>query len=59
MLGACGDHGLVKDGDSCIGCKDLTFLLFPSVLVDEGETQVDAGMEAGHVVIQTGWLISA
>jgi hypothetical protein len=52
MLGACGDHGLVEDGDSCIGCKDLTFLLFPSVLVGKGETQVDAGMEAGHVVIQ-------
>jgi hypothetical protein len=51
MLGACGDHDLVGDGDSGIGCEDLAFLLFPSV-DGKGWGQVDAGMEAGHVVIQ-------
>ncbi len=51
MLGTCSDHGFVGDGDSGIGSKDLTFLLFPHVN-SEGEAQVDAGMEVGHVVIQ-------
>jgi hypothetical protein len=51
MLGTCGDHGLVRDGDSGIGGKDLLFLLFPCV-DGKGKTQVDARMEAGHVVIQ-------
>ncbi len=51
MLGACGDHGLVGDGDSSIGCKDLAFLLFSSV-DGKGEAQVNARMEVGHVVIQ-------
>jgi hypothetical protein len=51
VLGACGDYGLVGDGDSSIGCKDWAFLLFPSV-DSEAEAQVDAGMEVGHVVIQ-------
>ncbi len=51
MLGTCGDHDLVKDGDSNIGCEDLTFLLFPCV-DSQGEAQVDARMEVGHVVIQ-------
>jgi hypothetical protein len=51
VLGACGDHGLIGDGDSGIGCKDLAFLLFPSVN-GKGEAQVDAGMEVGHVVTQ-------
>jgi hypothetical protein len=51
MLDACGDHGLVGDGDSGIGCKDLPFSLFPSV-DGKGEAQVDSGMEVGHVVIQ-------
>jgi hypothetical protein len=31
VLGACSDHGLVGGEDSSIGCKDLAFLLFPSV----------------------------
>ncbi len=31
MLGTCGDHGFIGDGDSGISCKDLTFLLFPCV----------------------------
>jgi hypothetical protein len=47
----CGDHGFVGDGDSGIGGKDLTFLLFPCV-GGKGEAQVDAVMEFGHVVIQ-------
>ncbi len=51
MLGACGDHGLVGDGDSGISCKDLAFLLFPSV-DGKGEARVDARMEVSHVVIQ-------
>ncbi len=51
VLGACGDHCLVGDGDSGIGCKDLAFLLFPSV-DDKGEAQVDVRMEVGHVVIK-------
>ncbi len=51
MFGACGDHGLVGDGDSGISCKDLAFLLFPCV-DGKGEAQVDARMEVGHVVIQ-------
>ncbi len=50
MLGTCGDHGLVGDGDSGMCCKDLAFLVFPCV-DGEGEAQVDAGMEVGHVVI--------
>jgi hypothetical protein len=37
MLGKCGDHGLVGDGDSSIGGKDLAFLLFPCV-DGKGET---------------------
>ncbi len=49
MFGTCGDHGLVRDGDSDIGCKDLAFFLFPSV---DGKAPVDARMEVGHVVIQ-------
>ncbi len=53
MLGACacGDHGLVRDGDFCISCKDLAFLLFPSV-DGEGKARIDARMEVSHVVIQ-------
>ncbi len=51
MFGACGDHGLVKDGNSGGGCKDLAFLLFPCV-DGKGEAQANAGMEVGHVVIQ-------
>ncbi len=51
MLGTCGDHSFVGDGDSGIGGKDLTFLLFPRVN-GKGEAQVDAGMEVGHVVVQ-------
>ncbi len=51
MLGACGDHGLLGDGDSGIGCEDLVFLLFPSV-DGKGEARVNAAMEIGHVVIQ-------
>ncbi len=51
VLSACGDHGLVGDGDSGIGCKDLAFLLFSSV-DGKGGGQVDARMEVGHVVIQ-------
>ncbi len=51
MLGTCGDHGFVGDGDSGIGGKDLTFLLFPHV-DGKGEAGVDAGMKVGHVVIQ-------
>ena len=50
VFGTCGDHGFVGDGDSGIGGKDLTFLLFPRV-GSKGEAQVDAGMEVGHVVI--------
>ncbi len=51
VLGTCGDHGFVRDGDTSIGSKDLTFLLFPCV-DGKGEAGVDAGMEFGHVVIQ-------
>ncbi len=51
MLGTCGGHGLIGDGDSAIGGKDLAFLLFPCV-DGMGGGQVDAGMEFGHVVIQ-------
>jgi hypothetical protein len=51
VLGTCGDHGFVGDGDTGIGSKDLTFLLLPCVN-GKGEARVDAGMEAGHVVIQ-------
>jgi hypothetical protein len=51
MLGACGDHGFVEDEDSGISCKDLAFLLFPSVY-GKGEARVDAGTEVSHVVIQ-------
>ncbi len=51
VLGTCGDHGFVRDGDTGIGGKDLTFLLLPR-LDGEGEARVNAGMEVGHVVIQ-------
>ncbi len=51
MLGTCGDHGLVGDGDSGIGSKDLTFLLFPHVN-GKGGARVNARMEVSHVVIQ-------
>ncbi len=51
MLGTCGDHGFVGDGDTGIGNEDLTFFLLP--LVDgEGEAGLDPRMEVGHVVIQ-------
>jgi hypothetical protein len=51
MLGTCGDHGFVEDGDSGIGSKDLTLLLLCCV-DSKGEAGVNAGMEVGHVVIQ-------
>ncbi len=51
VLGTCGDHGFVRDGDTGIGGKDLTFLLLPCV-DGKGEAGVDAGMEVCHVVIQ-------
>ncbi len=51
MLGTCGDHGFVGDGNTGIGGEDLTFLLLPHV-DGEGEIRVDARMEVGHVVIQ-------
>ncbi len=51
MLGTCDDHGFIGDGDTGIGGKDLTFLLF-SCVDSKGEARVDAGMEVGHVVIQ-------
>ncbi len=51
MLGTCGDHGFVGDGDTGIGGKDLTFLLLPRV-DGKGEAGVDARMEVGHVIIQ-------
>ncbi len=51
MLGTCGDHGLVGDGDSGMGYEDLAFLLFPCV-DGEGEARVNARMEVGHVFIQ-------
>ncbi len=51
MLGACGDHGFVGDGDSGIGGKDLTLLLLPCE-DGEGEAGVNARMKVGHVVIQ-------
>jgi hypothetical protein len=51
VLGACGDHGFAGDGNSGISCKDLAFLLLPSV-DGKGEAQVDARIEVGHVVIQ-------
>ncbi len=51
MLGSCGDHGFVGDGDTDIGSKDLTFLLLLHV-DGKGEAGVDARMEVGHVVIQ-------
>ncbi len=51
VLGTCGDHGFVGDGDTGIGGEDLTFLLLPCV-DGKGEAGVDAGMQVGHVVIQ-------
>ncbi len=51
VLGTCGDHGFVRDGDIGIGGKDLTFLLLPCV-DGKGEAGVDAGIEVSHVVIQ-------
>ncbi len=51
MLGTCGDHGFVGDGDTNIGGKDLTFHLLLHV-DSKGEVGVDARMEVGHVVIQ-------
>jgi hypothetical protein len=51
VIDPCGDHGLVGDGESGIGSKDLAFLLFPCV-DGEGEAQVDARMEVGHSAIQ-------
>ncbi len=51
MLGTCGDHGFVGDGDSGIGCKDLEVFLFPCV-DGKVEARVDTGMEVGHVVIK-------
>ncbi len=51
VLGTCGDHGFVGDGDTGIGGKDLTLILLPCV-DGEGEAGVDARMENGHVVIQ-------
>ncbi len=51
MFGACGDHGLIGDGDFNISCKDLALFLFPCV-DGKGEAQVVAGMEVSHVVIQ-------
>jgi hypothetical protein len=51
VLGTCGDHGFVGDGDSSIGGEDLTLLLLPRV-DGKGEAKDNAGMEVGHVVIQ-------
>jgi hypothetical protein len=51
MLGTCGDHGFVRDGDSGIGGKDLILLLLPCI-DGKGEAGVNAGMEVSHVVIQ-------
>jgi hypothetical protein len=51
MFVACGDCGLIGDGDSGISCKDLVLLLFPCV-DSKGEAQADARMEVSHVVIQ-------
>ncbi len=51
VLGTCGDHGFVGDGDTGIGGKDLTFLLLPCV-DSKGGASVDAGIEVSHVVIQ-------
>ncbi len=51
VLGTCGDHGFIGDGDTGIGSKDLTFHLFHCV-DSKGEAQVDAGMEVDRVVIQ-------
>jgi hypothetical protein len=51
VLGTCGDHGFIGDGDSGIGGKDLALLLFPCV-DGKGEARVNAGMEVGHFVIQ-------
>ena len=51
MLGTGGDHGFVGDGDSGIGGKDLTFVLFPCV-DGKGEARGNARMQVGHVVIQ-------
>jgi hypothetical protein len=51
VLGTCGDHGFVGDGDSSISSEDLAFLLFPHVN-GKGGGRVDAGVEVGHVVVQ-------
>ncbi len=51
VLGTCGDPGFVRDGDSGIGGKELTFLLLPCV-DGKGEAGVNAGMEVSYVVIQ-------
>jgi hypothetical protein len=52
MLGTCGDHGFVGDGDTGIGSKDLTFLLISCVDGKGGGGGVDARIEVGHVAIQ-------
>ncbi len=57
MLGTCGDHGFVGDGDSDIGIKDLSLLLLLPHVDGKGETGVNAGMVIGHVVSR--WLIWA
>ncbi len=51
VLGTCGDHAFVGDGDSGIGSEDLTLLLLPCV-DGKGEARNNARMEVGHVVIQ-------
>jgi hypothetical protein len=55
VLGTCGDHGFVRDGDSSIGGKNLTLLLLPCV---EGkwEAGVNATMEVSYAVIQIRFL---
>jgi hypothetical protein len=51
LVDTCGDHGFVRDGETGIGGKYLTFLLLPRV-DGKGVAGVDAGMEVAHVVIQ-------
>jgi hypothetical protein len=52
-LGACGNHGVVGDGDSGIGCKDLAFLMFP-IIDSKGEARVNARMEVGMSSSRSG-----
>jgi hypothetical protein len=58
VLGTCGNHGFVKDGDTGIGGKDLTFLLLPCV-DGKGEARVIPEWKLVMLSSRSGWLIWA